>query len=286
MQHPAWPISLVVFCAAIFWSAWRAEEPDPPRSLESVITLTSSIVRDVQSPLRMALESAISIDEEMRVGGRLARPFLANAITDTDDQRSLERVGQAVARGVRRDEMRYHFVLLAEQEAHAFAICGGWVFVTRGMMDACENDAELAGVLGHEIAHIDLGHTADIVWREKLDDPTGLVDVALRVARLGYSEELEREADIRGVLLAEKAAYHPSAILDLFIRLDDARTRALRDGREGVGGVLERSLEAYLATHPSFARRIETIEAVIEENRSTWRGKRYELGGGETREFR
>lgn len=286
MQHPVWPLLLALLCAASFWCGWRVEHPNPERSFESVITLGSSVVRDMQTPLRMALEMAIPVEEEMRIGKRLARPYLDRAEIGTAELRQLKIIGQELTRGVRRKGIRYRFVLLADPEAHAFAICGGYVFVTRGMVELCENHAELAGVLGHEIAHIDLGHTASLVWEEKLRDPTGIVKLADHMTRLGYSEEMEREADMRGVLLAEQSGYYPAALIDLFTRLEDARSAPRRPGGKGVVDVIEKSLDAYLATHPSFARRIETIEALIAENRSSWTGKRYILDPREMREFR
>ncbi|MEE8143740.1 MAG: M48 family metallopeptidase, partial [Planctomycetota bacterium] len=269
------PVVLVLLSLVAFWGSLEIEEPDPPRSLQSVILLAGSTYRDLRAPMQLVLH--LSDEEESEIGARLARQYVSLAERDTPRSRYLNEVGELLAKQARRAKIRYHFLLLPDTRVQAFALLGGWVIVTTSMLEECQSEAELAMVLGHEVAHVDLGHAADLAWNQGLDslpDPlrasAALFDA---LARPAYSEALEEEADAYGVQLAVGARYFPDAGLDLFARLAD-RLRARPRRRN----LIEESWADYLETHPPFLRRIVVVERVLAVNRSRWHGKVYVVG--------
>src|SRR6201999_4083362 len=70
-------------------------------------------------------------------------------------------IGNKVAQNAERKDVSYTFTVLNSEEINAFALPGGYVYVTRGLVSLANNEAELAGVLGHEIGHVNARHTAE-----------------------------------------------------------------------------------------------------------------------------
>jgi predicted Zn-dependent protease len=167
----------------------------------------------------------------------------------------------------------YHVLILDNQEINAFATPGGHIFVTRGLIQAVESEDALAGVIAHEIAHIQLKHGIDAVNNMRLTrDLSAVADRAARTAARdlsiqdrrmlfdnsvrelvtvlitsGYSQTREYEADAYALSLLAKAGYSPSSLVDVLRVLDRSRSR---------GGALYQ-------THPSPDQRIARLQTEL-----------------------
>lgn len=187
---------------------------------------------DTARNVRYALGDVPERDER-RIGRAMVERLLGAAppVNDLEVQRYVNRVGMWVAQASDRPDLRWTFGVLDIPAVNAFAAPGGYVFVTRGLFLLLEDEAELAAVLGHEIAHVTQRHhlrelsrgarvgLAFDLLRELSDDrldQEALDAVGSAGARL-YDRGLEREdelaADAIGITLAARAGYDPWAML-------------------------------------------------------------------------
>jgi beta-barrel assembly-enhancing protease len=173
-------------------------------------------------------------------------------------------LGQRLVTASDRPDLEFNFAVLDSEEINAFALPGGFVYVTTGLLRRVENGAELAGVLGHEIGHVTGRHGAK---RVELSVGAGILisllfgggdlewiaDKAVTlVLNTSYSQADELDADRRGIGYARQAGYDPRGILQFFEEL------------KSIEGDRSR-LEKMLATHPPAETRISQGRAVLEE---------------------
>lgn len=153
---------------------------------------------------------------------------------------------------------RYRWLVADNPEVNAFAMPGGYVVVYTGLLKAADNAEEVAGVLAHEVQHVERRHALrnlihDLGWRAlmalALGDASGSVwaDAAGRLIGLSYSRDLEREADLGGLKALRQAALPAGGMLSFFEKL--AR-------REGPGIAL-------LASHPATEERLTSLRRAI-----------------------
>jgi len=210
----------------------------------------------------------ISYEEEQSIGAAIALQVVAR-YGGVYDQPELTRyvnlVGRAVALTCDRPDIPYHFAVLNHDSINAFAAPAGYVFVTRGLLKQIRNEAELAAVLGHEIAHVSQKHILDVIQRSKRlagvseaglayanQNPDAfkmVIDAAAKkLLDEGLDQEKEIEADNLGDVFAARVGYDPTAYVTLLNRL-----RAVKgDDR------------AFFKTHPNFSNRIGAVQEVIQ----------------------
>jgi predicted Zn-dependent protease len=213
------------------------------------------------------------VKEEIIFGREMAAIILAERplVEDRELSRYLNLVGQSILRHANRPEIDFYFAAIESPEINAYAMPGGYVFVTTSALKLMRNEAELASVLAHEIAHIldrDIVQALDI--RADDDSTTAVVskivgysaesaivvfDQAIDHAfDLLYSKGLEVEdeysADKQGVFLAALAGYDPAASY-LFLE----RIKPLIEKRQG----------ELSNTHPPFSERIAQIKLFIDK---------------------
>ena len=182
-----------------------------------------------------------------------------------DDPETVEligEIGRRLARCVAEKRRTFQFELVRGGEPNAFALPGGFVFVSRALVDLCERrPGELAFVLGHEMAHVIRGHALDRMLSSSATVlaaravPAGgmgawVKRVGIRYLEGAYSRDRELGADELGVRLADAAGYDRRAAVRLLERLD--RLRA-----EGMAEAL--GLGHYFASHPPTAERIRQV---------------------------
>lgn len=128
-------------------------------------------------------------------------------------------VGARVAGAARCAGCRFTFRLIDDPEPNAFALPGGFVYVTRGLVALLDSEAELAAILGHEIGHVVARHALREWARE--GDPLAGADRTSRFELVEYSRDNEREADSSGVTLAARAGYDARALSSALADLAD-----------------------------------------------------------------
>ncbi len=182
-------------------------------------------------------------------------------------------MGQRIALESDRPDLVYHFTVLATDEVNAFAVPGGYLYVTIGLLRTAASGAELAGVLAHELGHISARHGVQAmetyVLAEGLADLLGdedlgpLVSGAIQVGTgLTFSKDQEREADQLGVAYAMASGYNPWGIVRFFEALQGLEGPA-PDPDDPVGSILSDMGELF-STHPPTAERIDSVKAQIE----------------------
>ncbi len=168
--------------------------------------------------------------------GRQAYPELIQKMDGQYSDRRLQtyinQVGQSVARQSHKPNLGYEFTVINSSIPNAFALPGGYIGITRGLLVALENEAQLAAVLGHEIVHVTARHSDQAIQRgtlygaamaglgAALGDSYGPMSqrasqLAAEVMQKGYSRENETEADLIGIDYMVKAGYNPAGAIQL-----------------------------------------------------------------------
>jgi predicted Zn-dependent protease len=209
-----------------------------------------------------------SLDEEIRSRFGLYE--------DLSLKRYIERVGRRLASVSHRPHLDFTFEVVDSDEVNAFALPGGFVYVTRGILCYLNNEAQLAGVLGHEIGHVSYRHSmktlqANIganILLNIIALGTGsqfwvqVSDISLAAIMAGYSREYEYQADNLSVEYALRAGYDPYAIRDFLATIEK-----MEAGRSG-------PLVGIFADHPLTAKRVRNVEERIREREGEVKGKR------------
>jgi len=193
--------------------------------------------------------------------------------TDARVNEQVSRVGRRIAEATGRSDYAWEFKVLEDKQVNAFCLPGGKVAVYTGLLPVTRDDAGLAAVLGHEVAHAVARHGGERVSQGLLvktglaatqvalsnNDPrtvqavTALLGAGATVGvLLPWGRAQESEADRLGLIYMAKAGYHPSAARDLWVRMGE-----LSKGR--------RQPPELLSTHPAPATRIRDIDRWLPE---------------------
>jgi len=210
----------------------------------------------------------MSTDREVELGRRGAEKVRSEmGLVETGRLAEyLESVGSKVASHSPRTDVEYHFAVVDDPEANAFALPGGWIYVSRGLLAITNSEDELAGVIGHEIGHVAARHAA-----QRQTTATGIGILALPALVLGaalgtggellgspllllgsgalatYSRAQERQADEVGQTMAAEAGYDPSA-MSRFLATLEAATHLEGEASSGT---------SFFDSHPSTPERVE-----------------------------
>ncbi len=187
-------------------------------------------------------------------------------------QQRVERIGQRLAENSHRPELDYTFTVVDSPDVNAFALPGGYVYITRGIMAYFNSEAELAGVLGHEIGHVTARHavqqhsaeTASSVLGALLIAGTGagrgaaeLFQTAQLAAIRGYGREQELQADRLGAEYLARSGYDSEEMLDVVGVLADQEQYAMQQAREA--GREPSAYHGLFATHPENDARLQQV---------------------------
>ncbi len=206
----------------------------------------------------ITLGQAVAVEAFSRFGGEYP---------NQEWTRYINLVGKTVAEFSDRPTLDYHFAILNSPEQNAFAAPGGYIFITVGLLKTLKNEAELAGVLAHEVAHVTHQHMLETIRRGAIlgsvseftlsamkknpDMFSNVIDEMTEVLfTKGLDKEKEFEADVMGIEYAYRAGYHPQGLRDYLqtLRKDEGHTQS-----------------RVFTTHPSTALRISTIDALLQD---------------------
>lgn len=211
---------------------------------------------------------------ETQMGLTAYQEILQKAKLSTDPalNEQVTRVGQRIAAAAERPDYKWEFKVIDDKQVNAFCLPGGKIGVYTGILPVTRDDAGLAAVIGHEVAHATARHSGERVTQNLIAQGLlvgGSIALAGRdprvaqAAQIGfmglatgglmyYGRSQESEADHLGLIYMAKAGYHPSAARDLWVRMAQA------------SGGKQRAPE-FLSTHPSPETRIQQIEGWIPE---------------------
>jgi predicted Zn-dependent protease len=174
-----------------------------------------------------------SDDEEIAVGRQIAGNLLGAAplVKDAALQRYVNLVGRWVAEQSERPDLAWHFGVIDSGDINAFAAPGGYIFVTRGLYRLLDNEAQLAGVLAHEVAHVVKKHHYRVLQKARAvdfgsrllsqkagkDNPLvqRLIGSGAEIVARGLDKSAEYEADRMGVVLSARAGYDQYAFVEV-----------------------------------------------------------------------
>ena len=210
----------------------------------------------------------MSLEEEIEEGRKAVEAIRAEVglVQDETLTEYVKSIGGRLAEYSPRKDLTYQFYVVDREEVNAFAVPGGHVFVTRGLLALADSEDELANVVGHEIGHVAARHYAARSWRKTggsllavlggvAGSFLGLGELTSRPGRglvEGHNRDQEREADALGQKMAAQAGWSPGAMPEFLRKLE-------RDVIIALGAKPEESI---LDSHPATAERIATSAQV------------------------
>ncbi|HEX5831903.1 MAG TPA: M48 family metalloprotease [Gemmatimonadaceae bacterium] len=208
----------------------------------------------------------VSEQQEIAMGQEGAKQVEATMglVQDQELQQYVERIGMRLAKGSQRPNLPWRFGVIDDPTPNAFALPGGPVYITRGMLSLMENEAQLATVLGHEIGHITARHSVQQLSQQQLAQfglgigsilsPTvaqfgNIAAQGLQLLFLKYGRDDERESDELGFKYALAQGYDVREAGDPFRALQRMGERQSASG-----------IPSWLSTHPDPGERVATAE--------------------------
>jgi len=204
--------------------------------------------------------SNVSDRQEVQLGQQINQQLVGREIQlyrNSQINRYINEIGQRLAKNSSRPDIPYTFQVVNDKNINAFATMGGFVYVNTGLIAAAENEAQLASVMAHEVAHVAARHSLSQMRQMAIArgvasaaglDRNAAVGLGVELAlRRPNSREDEREADQLGIETLQKAGYAPIAAVEFMKKL-----------MKGGG-----SLPTFLSTHPATPERIQALEQQI-----------------------
>ncbi|ADQ84889.1 M48 family metallopeptidase [Methylovorus sp. MP688] len=222
-----------------------------------------------------------SRDEEIKLGREIAGNLLGAAplVKNPSLQQYVNRVGRWVASQSERSDLPWHFGVIDSDDINAFAAPGGYVLITKGLYKRLQNEAQLAGVLGHEIAHIVQKHQLKVLQKQQLlSVGAGLlsgkvakgnqtiekvIGSGAEISARSLDKDAEYEADRMGLILAARAGYDPYGLPEVLSGLEDISSN---DG----------SIALLFKTHPAPEERLAALGAATAKSGNLPTGKTLE----------
>lgn len=255
-----------------------------PLSLAAALLLGCATV---ENPVTGQSERTV-MDEQAEIAeGRKAHEQVLAEYGEYKDARLqayVSELGQRLASHSHRSHLEWHFTVVDSAEINAFALPGGYVYVTRGIMAYMDSEADLAGVMGHEIGHVAARHGAQRATRQQTaglgvlaatilgvvlegQGVSGAGDLASQVSQgvaagyiASYSREQESQADQLGAEYLARINYNPRNMVDVIQVLKNqerfAADQARAEGREPA------QQPSWLASHPSNDQRLRDITQI------------------------
>lgn len=255
-------------------------------NFSSLLSIFSDVARDTdQVGMRL---TRLSDADEMRIGEELTRSATEFGREDRDATAYVTDVALALIPHVRRQGIHYQFHVVESGQINAWALPGGQIFVTTGMLHFAASEAEPAATLGHEIAHVDLRHCVERyqyeyrLQRAGVPEPGRMVEMAHRLATFEFAPYQELDADAEGEALAVDAGYDPEAAQALFLRMKaqfNEPSAAHPTTPEGeMRQALHEAIDAFFRSHPPSEERVRRLHELVRKQHGAPAGKKVYAG--------
>ena len=251
-----------------------------------LLSLAIWLASCARNPVTGKRELAISENSELALGAENHPAIIQQMGVYEDDELTafVERLGQQMAAESHRPELDWHFTIVDSDVVNAFAVPGGYVYFTRGILAHFNNEAEFAGVLGHEIGHVTARHSAQQLRKQQLAQVGTVagalasntvrqnfeaVNQGMQLLFLKYGRDAEEESDQLGVEYSSELGYDASYMAGFFQTIDRLQTRS---GQE---------VPDFLSTHPDPLNREARVRALAAEWAEKLPGEQDEVGRAE-----
>jgi predicted Zn-dependent protease len=241
------------------------------------VALTIWIISCAVNPVTGKREfMLLSERDEIALGGQTDQQIIQTygIYDDPELNAYVNDLGQRMSKKTHRPNLNYSFKVLDTAVINAFAVPGGYVYFTRGIMGYLNNEAEFAGVLGHELGHINAKHSAQqysraqlaqiglgvgMIFSESFRQYAGLAQFGVQMLFLRFSRDNERQADDLGVEYSINMGYDSNGMATFFETLERMHPSSGRDG-----------LPEWFSTHPNPVNRI----AAVRNKTAEWKSKK------------
>ena len=213
--------------------------------------------------------SGVSEQDEQAMGREIAGRMLGAAplVNDAALQAYVNRVGRWIAQQSERPDLPWRFAVIDTASINAFAAPGGYVMLTRGLYDILDSEAQLAGVLAHEIGHVVKRHHVTVMQKSaalsagsqiaQRDNRSAMINNMIGTGAEVFARDLDKsaeyEADAVGVVLAARAGYNPFGLVDVLHKL----------AARGAG---DNSMALLFKTHPLPGDRLAQLGELLTPN--------------------
>ena len=208
----------------------------------------------------------VSTGDEIEIGRQAAGQIESKYQIETDPaaNRLVNGIGQTLLRGINaRPGITYRFKVVRDPAVNAFSLPGGWIYVQTGLINATRgNTSQLAGVMAHEIAHVQARHSAQMIGRQSIygtaigaftkGDTARIASIFANVQMLQYSRAEEHQADKLAIDYLLPSPYDPQGLINFFKLL-------MRS--EGSGS------PEFLRSHPLSKDRVDRLQAYLDTKR-------------------
>lgn len=274
-------IGFAALLAATVWMAAGCETVNKVVGAAADVAAAGGVITEDQAESTKRVGTAvtktfqdITPEQEYYIGRTVAATVLIGYKPQPNDDLNgyLNRVGQALAQFSERPETfgGYHFLVLDSDDINAFAAPGGLILATRGLLNCCQTEDELAAVLAHEIGHVEKLHGLRAIRTGRLNSALTILaveagknlageqlaevtkafddsinDIAGTLMNSGYSRKLEYEADAAAIEILKKAGYQSGALVAMLENMEKSWDSTRKD---------------FAATHPPPADRIAQLK--------------------------
>ena len=225
-------------------------------------TVGFALTGNLFGPISAIETTAMLIRGETSVGEGTANKVKENfpLVEDEEIVNYVREMGKKIASASGRDDFEYEFYVVMDKNLNAFALPGGKIFVNLGAIVSTDSEAELAGLLAHEVSHAVLSHGFQIVTQGSLTSNViqyipYVGGTASNLLVLNYSRGMERQADILGTRILVASGYAADGVRNLMAKLDAINEEADRPNPP-----------AWLSTHPDTSDRVRYMEQFIVDN--------------------
>jgi len=220
---------------------------------------------------------ALDLSDEKKLGRKIFNKIRErfDLIEDGELVDYIQSVGSRVVKKMDTVTYDYRFYIVDQNVPNAFAIPGGYIFIYRGLMEMMDSEGELAGIISHELAHVQARHIHERLMRGRIlniaalagmvagaflgmhtDGAQALAQGALagvKTLELQYSRDQEEEADRLGFVYLTQAGYDPHELVSIMDKIGRSKWRT------GIGNI-----PSYLSTHPGVGERVNYLDAMVE----------------------